>query len=60
MDHGGWIGWVVTGEIPGVPLVDVHLGDDGDGAGDGCGLVHEVVDDELLVRGVEVEPGWEV
>ena len=56
----GWIGWLVTGEIPRVALVDVDLGDDGDRAGDGRGLVHEVVDDELLVRGVEAEPGWEV
>ena len=56
----GWIGWLVTGEIPRVALVDVDLGDDGDGARHGGRLVHEVVHDQLLVRGVEPEPGWEV
>ena len=50
----------MTGEIPGVALVDVDLGDDGDRARNGGGLVHEVVHDQLLVSGVEPEPSWEV
>jgi hypothetical protein len=48
-----------TGEVPWVALVDVDLGDDGHGAGHGGGLPGEVVDDELLVGGVEPEAGRE-
>jgi len=47
-------------KIPWVALVDVDLGDDGDRAWDGGSLVHEVVDDELLICGVEAEPSWKI
>ena len=39
-------------------LVDVDLGDDGNGAGGGGDSVDEVVNDEFLVGGVEAESGW--
>jgi hypothetical protein len=46
----------LTGEVPWIELVDVDVGDDRDGARRGGGAVAEVVQDELLVRGVEPEP----
>lgn len=49
---------LVTRKVPWVALVDVDLGDDWHGALDGGGLVHEVVNDELLVGGVEAEAWW--
>jgi len=44
------------GELPWVQLVDVDVGDDGDGARQRGRAVAEVVQDELLVGGVEPEP----
>jgi hypothetical protein len=44
---------VHTRKVPWVALVDVDLGDDWHRARDGGRLVHEVVNDELLVCGVE-------
>jgi hypothetical protein len=48
----------LTRKVPWVALVDVGLGDDRHGAWSGGGLVHEVMDDELLVCGVEPETSW--
>ena len=45
-----------TGELPWVELVDVDLGDDGDGDGEPSALAAEVVHHQLLVRRVEPEP----
>jgi hypothetical protein len=47
------------GEVPGLDLVEVDLGDGVDLEGAAEHLALEVVGDELLVRGVEAEPGGE-
>lgn len=43
-------------EFPGVKLVEIEFGDDGDGERGGLGLGDEVVDHQLLVGRVEPEP----
>ena len=57
MNHDArlWRERVLTWQGPWVELVDIDVGDDGDGARRLRGAVAEVVEDELLVRRVETE-----
>lgn len=47
---------ILTWEFPGIKLVEIDFGDDGDGQGGGGGLLLEVVHHQLFVGGVEAEP----
>ena len=49
-----------TWKLPWVILVEINLGDDRDGETLVGGLLAEVMDDKLLVGGVEPESWWQI
>ena len=52
--------YIYTGELPGLALVEVDLGDGAAGEGAVEDLLEQIVCDELLVGRVEPKPRWQI
>ena len=51
---------MITRKVPGVVLVEVDFGDDGNSDGLRCAFAAEIVHHELLVRWMETESRWQL